>query len=171
MRALKRDVAHLETQAEQDPDYYEPLLHKTQCELTAATEALQRAKPVGSQLQACLSRKRQLEKSVEGLGAELEALEDQVRDKRAEHEAAVLQLEAQAAELRRLTLLHQEATPAQAVPCPAAAAIMALLTPELASNLLVSLALLQTQMGQASGPSGAPSGKVSVPPTPTGGGL
>ena len=84
--------------------------------MTAATEALQRAKPVGSQLQACLSRKSQLEKSVQGLGAELEALEDQVRDKRAEHEAAVLQLDAQAAELHRLKLLHQEATPAQPSP-------------------------------------------------------
>ena len=170
VKALRKDVSHLESQAEQDPDYYEPLLLKAQCDLTAATEALQRAKPVGSQLQACLSRKRQLEKSVAGLGAELEALEDQARDKRAEHEAAVLQLEAQAVELRRLTLLHQEATPVLAPPCPTTAAIMALLTPELATNLLVTLALLQSQVGLGSAAAGAATGKSSIPPTPTVGG-
>ena len=58
---------------------------------------------------------------------------------------------AQAVELRRLTLLHQDATPVQASPCPTTAAIMALLTPELATNLLVALALLQTQTGLGSG--------------------
>ena len=74
VKALKKDVAHLESQAEQDPDYYEPLLLKAQCDLTAANKALQRAKLVGSQLQACLSRKGQLDKSVETLGLELEDL-------------------------------------------------------------------------------------------------
>ena len=106
---------------------------------------------------------------MQGLGAELEALEDQVRDKRAEHEAAVLQLDAQEAELHRLTLLHQEAIPTQPSPCPTTAAIMALLTPERATRLLGSLALLQVQMGLASASAGAPPGKSSVPPTPTGG--
>ena len=170
MRALKKDVSHLESQAEQDPDHYEPLLLKAQSDLTAATEALQRAKPVGSQLQACLSRQRQLEKSVQGLGAELEALEDEVRDKRAEHVEAVRQLEEQAVELRRLTLLHQEAAPVPASPCPTTAAIMALLTPELANNLLVTLALLQNHVGMTSGHVGALPSKASVPPTPSGGG-
>ena len=170
MKALKRDVSHLESQAEQDPDYYGPLLLKAQGDLTAATEALQRAKPVGSQLQACLSRKRQLEKSVEGLGAELEALEDMVRDKKEEHEAAVIQLEAQAAELRRLTLLSHEADPVVTNACPTTTAIMALLTPELSASLLASLALLQSQAGLVSGPILTGLGKTGIPPTPTGGG-
>ena len=170
VRALRKDVAHLESQAELDPDIYEPLLLKAQGDLAAATEALQRAKPVGAQLQACLSRNRQLEKSVAGLGLELEALEGQVQDKRSEHEAAVLQLEAQAAELRRLTLLHQEATPVQPSPCPTTAAIMSLLTPELASSLLASLALLQTQVLLSSGAVGPVAGKTTAPPTPAAGG-
>ena len=165
VKALKRDVSHLEAQAEQDPNHYEPLLLKAQSDLATATEALQRAKPVASQLQSCLSRKRQLEKSVETLGIELASLEEQVRDKKEEHEAEVLLLEAQATELRRLTLLHQEAAPAPVAGCPATAAIMAPLTPEFASNLLLSLGLLQGQIGQ-----GLPPGKASATPTPTGGG-
>ena len=78
VKALKKDVAHLESQAEQDPDYYEPLLLKAQCDLTAANEALQRAKPVGSQLQSCLSSNGQLDRAVETLGAELAGLEERV---------------------------------------------------------------------------------------------
>ena len=170
VRALRKDVSHLEGQVEFDPGHYQPLLDKAQSDLTAASEALQRAKPVASQLQACLSRKRQLEKSVAGLGAELEDLEDQVLEKRTEHEDAVRQLEEQETEFRRLTLLHQVAAPVPAHPCPTTAAIMALLTPELANSLLATLSLIQSQVGAPSGLVGEAASRGGVPPAPSGGG-
>ena len=170
VRALRKDVSHLESQAELDPDHYEPLLLKAQADLTAATEALQRAKPVASQLQACLSRKRQLEKSVAGFAAELAALEEMVKEKRAEHDEATLQLETQEVEFKRLTLLHQEAPPAGPSNCAASAAILALLTPELASNLLVALGLLQNQAGPSSGTVGESLGRGGCPLPPSVGG-
>ena len=176
VRALRKDVSHLEGQVEFDPGHYQPLLDKAQGDLAAASEALKRAKPVASQLQACLSRKRQLEKSVAGLGAELEDLEDQVQEKRTEHEDAVRQLEEQETEFRRLTLLHQAAAPVAAHSCPTTAAVMALLTPELANSLLVTLSLLQSQVGASSSSSslsglvGEAVSKGGVPPSPSGGG-
>ena len=169
VRALRKDVSHLEGQVEFDPGHYQPLLDKALSDLTAASESLQRAKPVASQMQACLSRKRQLEKSVAGLGAELATLEEMVQDKRAEHEEAALQLAAQEVEMTRLTLLHQEAPAVATSPCPTTAAIMALLTPELANNLLVTLALLQNQASLGGGFVGE-TGSKGGPPAPSGGG-
>ena len=170
VKALRKDVAHLEAQAEQDPCYYEPLLRKAQSDLTAASEAMHRAKPVGSQLQSCLSRKAQLEKTVENFGSELADLEEQVLAKREEFDQASAQLDAQEVELKRLTLLHHDPTTAQPGPCPAATAIMALLTPEFSASLLVSLELLQYQMAKDGAGAPASSGaKASVPPTPAGG--
>ena len=177
VRALKKDVAHLEAQLESDPVHYGLLLTTAQADLASATEALQRSKPISAQLTSCLSKKVHCDKNVELTAKVMKETDELALVNREAYAAAVKAQSELEEELQRLTLLHTAPAPAGAVPAGAAAALLSALTPSMALQLQLLASLLQgpgraailaaASPGLEPSSSGPPQGEGNATPRPS----
>ena len=149
VKSLKVYVASLESLAEGDPLYYAPLLLKAQTDLTAALGALQRSKPISSQLTSCLSKKIHADKLVETTARELQELMLLTEEKRLAHEAAMKNKDELEEELQRLSLLNAVPAMGPTQPSAANAALLAVLTPDIVKQLTLLMGALQGPGGAA----------------------
>ena len=144
------------------------MLLKAQTDLATALGALQRSKPISSQLTSCLSKKVHADKLVDSTSRELQELVLMTEEKRLEHQAAVRNRDDLEEELKRLSLLQSVPTVVPVMPSAANAALLAVLTPDMVNQLQLLMGALQGPGGAAilaaTGMGGPPSGDGTATP-------